>query len=100
MSNADATETRIRIGRNGAKVHRANLDGNTYCGSQSARSRQGVTFLPAATAVTCSKCDPAAAAAAPAPVTDAPTHTRCEKVVYGEVCGNRYRIGSTCAMCD
>lgn len=67
-----ATETRVNIGR-GTRVHRGNLDGNTYCGSQHRMgSRSAVSFLPGDTAVTCTKCSadtPAVHAPAPVPAT-------------------------------
>lgn len=85
------TETRVRIGRNGAKVHRGNTDGNTYCGSQARMGRRsGVSILPTNTPVTCTKCDPTATET----VTEAPARSteRCPE-------GHKLSAGE-CLICD
>lgn len=91
------SEYRVRIGRNGTKVHRANADGNTYCGSQR-RGNQGKTFLPADTPVTCVKCGAEAQTVevAPAPVADEKVYCENGHRVYDMEDFQKYG----CARCE
>lgn len=86
-----ATATRVQIG-NGDKVHYGTTEGMTLCsaGRRNGR-RSGTRVLPAATPVTCTKCDPNAAQAPAAPA--APVASGfC-------ACGARLMRSGECAYC-
>lgn len=99
-ATATLTETRVQIG-NGEKVHRGMAEGNTRCGYGLRMGRRSTTrVLPADTPVTCTQCDPNAAAT-PAPAPTAPAQPgRCEQIVYGAPCGARLMRTGECGLCD
>lgn len=95
-----ALTARIRIGK-GHQVHAATTDGNALCGSQR-RGQRNVSFLPAGTAVTCTKCgvtDEAPAAEAPAATERVVIDGKCHNPAEHRSPVSINRFGN-CGVCD